>query len=193
MLNIRAWGGHHQHQLGTCLLWGGKHTAMPLLFCTCICFLRQIFRCECDITFNCQTNLFITIGIRFMHRLSFPFMICNCVVVNFQTSAIPYSLFYHVILYIFIQVLDHSVLISKAYIVCLIYELWSNFIYEDDDFRLWSITNCWTLEHEEGTISISWEPVSYGEVSIMLCHCNFVDVFDFGIKWCEGDILLWNC
>jgi hypothetical protein len=145
------------------------------------------------LVWNCQTNLFIAVGIRFVRWWSFQFTICNCVVPNSQTSAILYSLFYHVILYIFIQVTDHSVLISKTYIVCLVYELWSNFIYEGDEFITWSITKCWTLEHEEGTISISWEPASYGEVWILLCHCNFVRLFDFGIKWCKGDMLLWNC
>jgi hypothetical protein len=37
-------------------------------------------------------------------------------------------------------------LISKAYIVCLIYELWLNFIYKDDEFRTSSITE----SHMEG-------------------------------------------
>jgi hypothetical protein len=137
---------------------------------------------------NCHTNLFIAVGIRIVHWWSFQFTICNFVVLNSQTSAIPDSLFYHMILYIFIQVSDHSVLISKAYIVCLIYELWSNFIYEDDGFITWSITN-WTLEHEEGTISIGWKPASYGEVSILLCHCNFIHVFYFGI-WSAP--ILWD-
>jgi hypothetical protein len=57
---------------------------------------------------------------------------------------------------------------------------WSEFVsnkdgrQEDDEFRVWSITKCWTSEHEEATISVSWEPASYGEVSMMPYCCAFV-------------------
>jgi hypothetical protein len=54
MLNIGAWGGHHQLQLGACLLWGGKHDAILLWhgnYAQLFVFgIRYLFRCECDIT-----------------------------------------------------------------------------------------------------------------------------------------------
>ena len=39
MLNTGAWGGHHQRQLGACLLWGGKRDAILL----CRCKYAQLF------------------------------------------------------------------------------------------------------------------------------------------------------
>jgi hypothetical protein len=68
----------------------------------------------------------------------------------------------------------------------------------EDEFRIWSITKCPTLEHGKGTIRISWELASYGEVSIW-CHTDvpFLSYtcicFWHQIFRCECNILLWNC
>jgi hypothetical protein len=42
--------------------------------------------------------------------------------------------------------------------------------------------------HEEGTINISWGPASYREVTILLCHCNFVHAFVFGVRYLEASV-----
>jgi hypothetical protein len=42
--------------------------------------------------------------------------------------------------------------------------------------------------HEEGTINISWGPTSYRKVSILMCHCNFVHVFVFGIEYLDASV-----
>ena len=84
---------------------------------------------------------------------------------------------------------------STACFGCLTMLCWPEFIsnkdgwYEDDEFRIWTITKYWKSEHEEATIIISWEPASYGKVSMMLLFATVLvrQLFVFSIR-CEANI-----
>jgi hypothetical protein len=74
MLNIGAWGGHHQRQLGACLLWGGKHDAILLCFCNYAQLFVFGIRCL-DVSVTYITLKFPGQSLRHRHQVCA--LLCN--------------------------------------------------------------------------------------------------------------------